>query len=208
MLNTKVLLKNLENHFKEYEEQFELLRWIDEAVGDDESSLERFFYERYSRFKKTFNAKRIGMFSFSNNSLFSFKFDNVQISGNTLFTPENLPEIPNEVKEGKVIITHNWQDSYITLFIPLIFFENVLFLVILQDDSSALESTRLNKDVVSFVEDIAKRINVVIQYKENIRTGKVKDNLIGAFFENKLNPNQCWGKIKEVHKVIFVFQLI
>jgi signal transduction histidine kinase len=193
MLNTK--LKDLKNHFKKYEEQFDLLRWIDKAVVDDESSLENFFYEIHSRFKKTFKAKRIGIFSFSNSIWVPVKFDHEQNIEDTLFISKNFHEIPREVREGQVIITDHWQDGCITLFIPLIFFKDVLFIIILQDNLSVLEVTRLNKDIVSFAADIAERINVIMHYKENIRIGKVEDNLISAFFENQLNPNKCWEEI-------------
>lgn len=201
MLNTEVLLKKLADHFKEYEEQFEFLRWIDERSIDEKLSIENIFYELEIHLSKIFKTRKIGIYARVKNKWFPFKYKNDNKDKiNEPKIPKNFI-LPKNVQKGNAIIVRNQQNTSVSLLVPIQFHSDILIIILLQDEFISDESSFLNSDIIPFVEDVAKRISILINYKESKRVTKIKDDLITAYFEHqltkKLTANGFWGKLTE-----------
>lgn len=197
MLDGKTLLEKLEKQFEEYKRRFDILRWVDEAAIEERLSLKDFFFEFCVRLEKLVDVEKVGVYGVSEKSLLPVKFeDGGRGHRRTPYIPKEF-ELPEGVLGGgvrSVEVCGDGKESHNTLLVPVRCRGEVLFTVVLQDCGGGCT---FGDEVVSFYEDVGKRISILVEYKEDKRIEKIKDQLVSSIFEKQLEPRECWGIITD-----------
>jgi len=108
MLNRKDLLERLKEDFEEYENQLGILRWIDEATINEGMTLDIFFPKLSTKLSETLRTQFIRIYAICENKWLPIKIDNCQIELDAAGNVPERPELPNEVRNGHVALSYNW----------------------------------------------------------------------------------------------------